>query len=534
MKRTTISLIATTVALAAITGFAALTAPDGGSSAEAEAAARLPVERSSLLCPAPSSSEIAETAYTSFTPAGKTADAKDGDAKGGAAKGGAAELKPSAATLADPGTAPKKDEAKKKDTAKGGAGKDGAAPGAKKPVPDKAVLALKEPGKPVAAKAGGGEAPALVGTATGRLAPGWTAQQTTTVPVGGSRGVLGVSCTAPDTDFWFPGASTAENRQDYVHLTNPDPTAAVADIELYGKDGALKTTLTEGIPVPAGSSVPVLLSTLTAEPAADLTVHVTTRTGRVGAVVRAADDKTGSDWLAASADPSDTAVLPGIPADATSVQLVAFAPGDDDADLKVQLAGATGRITPAGHETLHIKSGMTAAVDLKDVTKGEAGSLILSPAQSSGTTPVVAALRVVRGTGDKQEVAFIPATAPVGERATAADNRAKGSILSLTAPDGGAQVKVTASAGTEGGTQAVKTYTVKAGTTLAVAPPVPDGLKGSYALTVETVSGGPVHASRTLTLPQDGIPMFTVQTLPDDRGTVAVPEAEQDLSVLDD
>ncbi|MFD9225750.1 DUF5719 family protein [Streptomyces sp. NPDC060064] len=517
MKRTTISLIATTVALAAITGFAALTAPGGGSTAEAGAAARLPVERSSLLCPAPSSSEIAETAYTSFTPVGKTGDAKDG----------AAELKASAATLADTGTAPKKDP--KKDTKK-----DATAEGAKKPAPDKAVLALKEPGKPVAAKAAGGEAPALVGTATGRLAPGWTAQQTTTVTAGGSRGVLGVSCTAPDTDFWFPGASIAKNRQDYVHLTNPDPTAAVADIELYGKDGALKTTLTEGIPVPAGSSVPVLLSTLTSDPAADLTVHVTTRTGRVGAVVRAADDKAGSDWLAASADPSGTAVLPGIPADATSVQLVAFAPGDDDADLKVQLAGATGRITPAGHETLHIKSGMTAAVDLQDVTKGEAGSLILSPAQSSRATPVVAALRVVRGKGDKQEVAFIPATAPVGERATAADNRAKGSILSLTAPDAGAQVKVTASAGTQGGTQVVKTYTVKAGTTLAVPPPVPTGLKGSYALTVETVSGGPVHASRTLTLPQDGIPMFTVQTLPDDRGTVAVPKAEQDLSVLDD
>jgi hypothetical protein len=37
-----------------------------------------------------------------------------------------------------------------------------------------------------------------------------------------------------------------------------------------------------------------------------------------------------------------------------------------------------------------------------------------------------------------------------------------------------------------------------------------------------------------LEIPEDGIPMFTVQTLPDDRGTVAVPEAEQDLSVLDD
>ncbi|MCX4823529.1 DUF5719 family protein [Streptomyces sp. NBC_01142] len=528
MKRTTISLIAVTTALAAVTAVATLTAPEGGATAEAKAPARLPVERSSLLCPAPSSSELAETEYTSFTPVGDAGEAKDD------AKNGTAELKPSSSvTLADPDTELKKDDPK--DDTKNGTKKDDEAKGAKKPGRDKALLALKEPGKPVAATASGGDAPALVGTATGRLAPGWAAQQTTTVTAGGGAGLLGVSCTAPDTDFWFPGASTAKERQDYVHLTNPDDTAAVADIELYGKDGTLKTTLVDGVTVPAGSSVPVLLSTLTsAEPAADLTVHVTTLTGRVGAVVRAADDERGSDWLTRSADPSGTAVLPGIPADATSVQLVAFAPGEADADLKIQLAGPGGRITPAGHETLHVKSGMTASVDLADVTKGEAGSLILSPAQSGRATPVVAALRVVRGKGDEQEMAFIPATAPVGARATAADNRAKGAILSLTAPGAAARVKVTASAGTEAGAQVVKTYTLKAGTTLAVTPPVPSGLKGSYALTVETESGGPVHASRTLTLPEDGIPMFTVQTLPDDRGTVAVPEAEQDLSVLDD
>lgn len=542
MKRTTISLLATATALAAVTGFAALMAPGGDTAAEAKAPARLPVERSSLLCPAPSGSEVAETDYTSFTPAGTTGPGGTGGsgspAKGGSAKEGSAELKPSAA-LADTETEPKKDTTKA-----GGAKKDGAAKkpadtkkpaNTKKPVADKPVLALKEPGKPVAAKAAGGDAPALVGTATGRLAPGWAAQQTTTVTAGAARGLLGVSCTGPDTDFWFPGASTAKDRQDYVHLTNPDATPAVADIELYGKDGALKTTLTEGIAVPAGASVPVLLSTLTADPAADLTVHVTTRTGRVGAVVRAADERAGSDWLSASADPSGTAVLPGIPADATSVRLVAFAPGEDDADLKVQLAGPGGTITPAGHETLHVKSGMTASMDLLDVTKGEAGSLILSPSQSGRPTPVVAALRVVRGKGDKQEVAYIPATAPVGERASVTDNRAKGSTLSLTAPGATAQVKVTASAGTGGGTPAVKTFTVKAGTTLAITgPPVPAGLKGSYVLTVETVSGGPVHASRTLALPRDGIPMFTVQTMPDDRGMVAVPEAKQDLSVLDD
>ncbi|GAA2495269.1 DUF5719 family protein [Streptomyces gobitricini] len=524
MNRTTLSLAAAVTALAAVTGFAVLTAPggDAGTATAAKAPARLPVERSSLLCPAPSNSEVAETVYTSFTPAGAAQGA--GTAAGEAAD--RAELRPSAAT-ADVTAA----DSKKADTE---ADAEADAP-KKAPAADKPVLTLTQPGRPVTAEADGGDAPALVGAASGRLAPGWTTQQTTKVPAGGGRGMLGLSCTAPDTDFWFPGASTAGQRADYVHLTNPDDTATVVDIELYGPDGALKSQLTEGITVPARSGVPVLLSTLTTGPAAeDVTVHVTTRSGRVGAVVRSADENLGSDWLPASADPAGTLVLPGIPADATSVRLVAYAPGEGDADLKIQLASPTGTITPAAAESLHVKSGMTAAVDLENVTRGEAGSLLLSPARKGRATPVVAALRVVRGKGADQEMAFIPATGPVGERATVADNRAEGTTLSLTAPGEAAEVKVTASAGTEGGTPVTKTYKIGSGTTLAVTPPVPAGLKGVYALTVETLSGGPVHAARTLAEPDDGLPMFTVQTLADDRGTVEVPSAGQDLSVLDD
>lgn len=527
MNRTTLSLIAAATALAAVTGFAAVSTPDGGDTAAAKTPARLPVERSSLLCPAPSTSELAETVYTSFTPAGTD----------GGGTGGAAELAPSVAPLDDaPADDAKKDEKsedEEKDEDKTG-DKEPATEGADGAEAEvKPFLALKEPGKPVSGTKNASDAPALVGTATGRLAPGWTAQQTTTVTAGDGRGLLGVSCTAPDTDFWFPGASTDKARQDYVHLTNPDDTAAVADVVLYGKDGILKSDTGEGIPVPARSSVPVLLPTLTGEAQPNVTVHVSTRTGRVGAVVNAADDKLGGDWLAASADPAPRVVLPGIPADATSVRLVVFAPGEDDAELKVRLAGKSGTIVPAAAaDPLNVKSGMTASIDLGDVTKGEAGSVLLDPAEGAGETPVVAALRVVRGKGADQEVAFIPATGPVSERATAADNRAKGSTLSLTAPAGTGKVKVTASAGSGGGEQVVKTYTVKAGTTQAVTPPVPAGLKGSYALTVEHESGGPVHAARTLAVTRDGVPMFTVQTLPDDRGMVSVPATKEDLSVL--
>ncbi|WP_367322678.1 DUF5719 family protein [Streptomyces sp. HUAS ZL42] len=492
MNRTTLSLIAGTAALAAVTGIAALTAPEASGRDTAKAAAELPVERTSLLCPAPSTSDLAETSYTSFTPVTK-----------GTGSDGKAELQPTGAQSAD----------------------------AKGEKAAKPVLAPKAPGTPATGDASGGDSPALIGTAEGKFAPGWTVQQTTEVAAGTGRGLQGVNCTSADTEFWFPGVSTAADRTDYVHLTNPDDSAAVADIELYGKDGTVKSTVGEGVTVPPHSSEPVLLSTLISEKQEDLTVHVSVRSGRVAAAVQSLDDKLGGDWLAASTDPAASLVLPGIPKDATSVRLVAFTPGGADADLKVRLASPTGLITPAGNETLHVKAGMTTAVDLGDVTRGEAGSLVLTPTGPS--VPVVAAVRVVRGKGAKQETAFIPATSPVGARASSADNSGKGSTLSLTAPTGAATVRVTASAGSEGGTAVTKTYTIKSGTTQDVTPPLPSGLKGTYALTVERVSGAPVYASRMLAATEEGIQGFTIQTLPDDRGMVAVPEADEDLSVLE-
>jgi hypothetical protein len=511
VNRTTLSLIAAGATLAAVTAAAAATLPDTGSQAAAANAQRLPVQRSALVCPRPSSSDLAETRYTAFTPEN---DAKPAGTSGGRA--GAALLP---AQVHELGAT---DESKQDGKKKGGDRTD-------------ALVPLKKPGTPVTDTTDDSAAPARYGTADGPLAPGWTVQQTTEVTAGAGRGLLGLSCSAPDTDFWFPGASTDEDRQDYVHLTNPDDTGAVVDLELYGKDGRITSPTGEGITVPPHSTVPVLLSTLTKDAVTNLTVHVVVRTGRVGAQVQAVDTKVGSDWLPASAVPGPGVVIPGIPAAADEVRLVVFAPGDQDADLKVSLAAPSGRFTPAGHETLHVKAGMTTAVDLKDLTKGEAGSLVLSPADGSDASdaaPVVAAVRVLAGKSGEQESAFIPATAPLQRRGTVADNREGESTLSLAAPDAAAKVRVTASAGSEGGTPQSKTYTLKKGSTLAVAPPAPKGGKGTYALTVEPLSGGPVYAARSLAREVGGVKAFTVQPIPDDGGTVAVPDAREDLSLL--
>lgn len=511
LNRTTLGLLSALTALAALTGVAQLTAPDGtaaGSTAETE---RLPVEQSTLVCPQPAGSEVGETVHTAFTPESDLT--RDSDGKGTAA------LLPAADTLEGGSNAEGGSEAESEDAKEG----------------EEPRLPLTEPGVPVVAEDDSGDLPALTGTATGPLAPGWTVQQTTAISSGAGRGLHGVSCSAPDTDFWFAGVSTAEERNDYVHLTNPDGAAAIVDLGFHGKDGAIESDSGTGINVPGRSTVAVLLSTLTPEPVVNPVLHVGVRAGRIGAQVQALDDDLGGDWIAPAAAPSETLVLPGIPADAEEVRLVAFAPGERDAELDVKLAGPTSSISPAGQETLNVKSGMVTAVDLGDLTKGEPGSLVLTAAEGRESAPVVAGLRVLRGTGDDQESAFVPAVSAVTDRATAAGNGDGDAALSLVAPDGAAEVRVTASAGSGGGEPASKTYQLKAGTTTLVEDLAPEGGEGRFAWTVERLSGGPVHASRMLRTDEDeDVPAFTVQVLPDDRGVVQVPEARQDLGVLGD
>ncbi|MFI9203283.1 DUF5719 family protein [Streptomyces sp. NPDC053048] len=514
MKSTTLSLFAVTASLAVVTGVAALNPPppERGTTAGGTSAARLPVQRSTLLCPAAAPSGAGETTYTAFTP----------PHEGAGPPAHPARLLPAAGHGPVAGDRSDKGDKGGKTTQAAKGERDAGKP----------VLSLVEPGRPVTVTTDRPDAPALLGTADGALAPGWTAQLTTVVGAGDGRGLYGVACTAPDTSFWFPGASTAKSRQDYVHLTNPDGSAAVVDLELYGVDGRIGTPAGEGVGVPPRSTVQVLLPTLTDAPQDNLTLHVAARSGRVGAALRAAEEKLGGDWLPPSADAAAGVVLPGIPADATSVRLVVFAPGPRDADVMVRLAGPGGSISPAGHESLHIRSGTTAVEELGDVTRGEAGSLLLTA--EHGSAPFVAALRVTRGKGEARETAFAAATRAIDERGTVADNRAQGGTLALTAPGRAARVRVTASAGSGGGTPVTRTYEVGAGSTLAVEPPRPAGGRGVYALTVEKVSGGPVYAARVLALPKDGVPLFTLQPVSDDRSTVAVPEAEQDLSMLND
>ncbi|MFD8753443.1 DUF5719 family protein [Kitasatospora sp. NPDC059577] len=527
--RTTPSLLAAAVVLAAVFGIAQVRPPAAPASADGGAApSTAQVERTGAVCPQPLQGLTGSTTLSAYTPPGS-----------GSATGGSGWLSDAAAPAvpaAQPSGTPSAPATPTATTpAPTGSGAPTTAPAQdKNAAPADARLTLTKPGTPATGPAANGDTASGTGAvATGALAPGFTVTQTTVVTEQRGLGLSGLTCTPAGTGFWFAGASTAGDRVDYLSLVNTESSAAVVDIKLYGDKGLIENDAANGLTVAPGSSQAVLLSTLTKGAVADLAVHVVVRSGRIGAALHAADGNKGADWIPASAAPADTQVLPGLPADTASARLVVWAPPEDDADLKIQLSGKNGWFTPAGNESIHVKAGMVAAVDLGKVTRDEVAGLRLSPSDPKHPTPVVAGLRVDRAAANgKSDAAWLTGSNPVGARATVADNRTGASTLYLTSAGDAATVRVTASAGSGGGTPATKEVQIPAGGTVALPAPEPAGLNGVFALTVETVSGGPVVAARMLSIPAKDVPMFTVQALRDDHSTVKVPQAAQDPGVV--
>ncbi|MER8188243.1 DUF5719 family protein [Kitasatospora sp. NPDC094015] len=513
-SRTGRSLLAAGVVLGVVFGIAELRPPVTPAAAgTAAGATTAQVERTSVVCPQPLQGVTGSTALSLFTP------------PGAAATGGTAALNDvtveSAGSAGAPAPAPS-------------APASGDPSGAAAPAADAARLTLAKPGAPATGPAANGDlAPGTVAVATGALAPGFTASQVTTVTDPQAIGLSGVGCAPSGTSFWFSGASTLQGRVDYVSLVNAEAGPAVVDLKLYGPKGPIDNDAANGIAVAPGTSDALRLSSL-APGVDDLTVQVRVRSGRVGAGLHAVESGKGADWLQPSVAPAPDVVIPGLPADASATRLVVAAPGQDDADLKVQISGKNGWFTPVDHETLHVKAGMVTAVDLGQVTRGEVGAIRLTPSDPAHPTPVVAGVRVDRAKNGKSDAAWLAGAAPVGTRASLADNRGGGqSQLILTSGgDAEAKVKVTSSAGSGGGNPVSKDLTVPAGATVALDLPDPEGLNGVYGLTVETVSGGPVMAARMLTVPTKDVQMFTIQSLADDHSTVRLPHTEGDPGVL--
>ncbi|MFC8718144.1 DUF5719 family protein [Kitasatospora sp. NPDC057198] len=532
-SRTGQSLLAGVAVLGLVFGVAELRQPATSATAAGGTRTTAQVERSSLVCPPPMQGVTGSTSLTLFSPEGGTGSAGTGrlaeaNADNVLAAQNLAQPAASAQPSGSPSDAP---SGTPSDAPSGQPSGSPSAPAA--PVLD-ARVSLAKPGVPATGPAANNdEAPGSFAIATGNLAPGFTATQVTTSENGGTS-LSGADCVPSGTSFWFAGASTGGNRTDYVTLVNADSLPAVVDLHMYGDKGAIDNELATGIAVAPGQSQRLLLSSYTKGAVDDLALHIVTRSGRIGAGVHAIDTNKGTDWLEPSADPAPSVTVPGIPDDVTTAHLVVATDSADDADLKVQLSGKNGWFTPAGKETIHVKAGMTATLDFQFSAENREGAsaIRLTPTNQEHPTPIVAGLRVDRENKGKTEATWLSGGSPVGARASIADNRAGQTKLILTAVDTDAKVKVTSSAGASGGNPATKDVDVPAGTTVTVEGIDPEGANGPYALTLQTLGGGPVLATRQLSAVTKDVPTFTTQQFRDDHATVEVPHVAADPGIV--
>jgi hypothetical protein len=254
--------------------------------------------------------------------------------------------------------------------------------------------------------------PGVKVAATGPAAVGLFGFRTDRV---GSRSLATAGCPEPRAQWWFTGAGAGLDHSSTLLLANVDPGPAVVDLRVLGPDGEVRTVGTTGITVPPNSRQRIDLTEV-APQTDELALGVHASRGRVVASV---DDSftgaagTGRDWLSGTDLPTRRVRLAGLPARGRGQRLFVANPGDLEALVEVQVAGASGTFTPTGLEPVAVAPGAVEAVDLADVLpRGEAVGLRLR-----SRVPVVATVRTGRQ-GDTSYAAEVtaltgPAAAPL-------------------------------------------------------------------------------------------------------------------------
>lgn len=374
----------------------------------------------------------------------------------------------------------------------------------------------------------------VVARAGGSAAPGLAAGMLTRSGVAAARGLLGTTCVAPGTDFWFVGSGSVVGQRGRVYLTNPEAAPAVADISLYGPDGPIDAPAGRGIAVAAGTQEVRLLDAL-APGTKTFAVHVHVRAGRVAVAVRdqQIDGLTprGADWVPVASAPARRQIVAGVVSGSGERRLLVVAPGDSDAIVKLRLVSESGSFAPAGLDVLEVPAGSVADVDLAPYTDGTETAVALD-----SDVPVTAGVlaRATGSTGQLTDFAYTSAGRPLRPDTPGVLPEAEGqraattaSTLLLAAPHGDATVRLEPVPPATGTPTEV---TVDDGSQLSVDLST-ISTATSFAVTVTPLRGsGPVYAVRALTETTPDGPLITTEPVPPGRYEVAVPRVVADLS----
>jgi Family of unknown function (DUF5719) len=397
------------------------------------------------------------------------------------------------------------------------------------------LRAMSEPGTstyldlPTAPKA------PLIAKATGAVAPGFTASETTRTSGDASRRSLsGTPCPQAGIEFWFAGTGSNEkSRSSWLYLSNPENAPAQVDVELFSDDGPVAASGLDAIPLQPGATEEKLLQVV-APPHERIVVHVVARVGRVAAVLHdnahAGLQPRGADWIPAVAAASTRLIVPAVPGGKGERTLYLFVPGDDGALAKLKLVGKNGTFSPAPDkkadalDTIALEGNQLKQVRLNEAAREEPFGVLIE-----ADRPLIAALRV--GTGDTPpDIAYLAATPPLGGPSVVADARNADGVTSklvLTAPGEPAKVTVVALVDGEEPRE-VGDVGIKAGTSREVSL---SQIKGAFAIMVTPLPGsGPVYASRVLSERSSDGDLLTIEQFQPSHTTALVPDVVNDLS----
>jgi hypothetical protein len=202
-------------------------------------------------------------------------------------------------------------------------------------------------------------------------------------------------CVPPGPSWWFVGAGATLDHTAELTIANVDPAPAIVDVEVLDPTGVVETIGTRGITVAPGERVEIPLVEI-APQRDDLVLHVEATRGRVAAAVldqyaSGPGAEPGLAWLPATDRPSRQVRLAGIQPGAQGHTLLIGNPSELEALVEVQVAGASGRFTPAELEDVGVPPGTVASVELDGLGQQAVAMRLRS------RVPVVATVRSTRG-----------------------------------------------------------------------------------------------------------------------------------------
>ncbi|HET6817179.1 MAG TPA: DUF5719 family protein [Mycobacteriales bacterium] len=363
-------------------------------------------------------------------------------------------------------------------------------------------------------------------TAVGAGAGNVVASQHQLMPDGPARGLISAPCLPAVTDSWITGADGRVGHNDVLVLANPGSTDADVTATAWSVNGRVDLPGLESLAVPAGHAIELPVANYAPDDGM-VSLHIHADAGRVAAQVRDVQvsglTPVGTDWVPPTSPPSPRLVVGGFEAGPGPRLLLVTNPGRVDATVRLRLLTRDRAFVPADHPQIDVAPGRSAFVDLSTSLGGEDAT-----AQLTSDRPIVAAgMSQVTAPGGLPDLAWHPASGPLGGPAVLADNSPElgaGAQLALTAVGSQASVRVVGVSGRS------NTVEVAADRTTVVDLRTLLGADGSGPVAIVPVSGE-LWASRSIQANGAHGPLVTALVPSGLSPPIRLPVVQEDLRV---